>query len=332
MLTTAGKELVVLKDGAEVTEVKSTTKGNYAVVEVELRPKKDQKSSPTDTSPSLKLWQEKFKHDANTPEVFDYLWINVTAPSATNSPLDCLTRDGEALKVRGGCSITVDLLNKLTRKNGKWFEGKGSSASYYKNTFDTYTNVIGIDKENFLSILKEKISEYQIDKSCYHIAHFLAQIIHESAHFDTTLEYASGTAYGTQHSSAEDMEHTQDSDGPKYLGRGLIQLTWKKNYRQYGKSKGDELKFVNNPDTIGNDMKNAIDASCWYWRNTGAVSQKFNSKGDINILIDNARDDVTLVSQSVNGGRYGHANGLAERKRLYKEIAKAMNLEIGEIL
>jgi predicted chitinase len=218
-------------------------------------------------------------------------------------------------------------LNKLTGKDGKWFEGKGTNASYYRTTYDTYTDVIGIDKENFLAVLKQKISEYQINKSCYHIAHFLAQIIHESAHFDTTLEYASGTAYGTQHSSAEKMEHTQDSDGPKYRGRGLIQLTWKKNYRIYGKSKGDELKFVNDPNAIGNNIINAIDASCWYWRKNGTISQLYDAKGDINILIDNDRDNVTLVTKAVNGG----SNGLDERKRLYKEIVKAMNLEIGEI-
>lgn len=136
MLTTAGKELVVLKDDAEVTEVKATTKGNYAVVEVELRPKKDQKSSQTDTSPSLELWQEKFKHEANTPEVFDYLWINVTAPSATNSPLDCLI--GSELKVK---PLSFNWMDTPIVKLLVSYESKGAYGAY---------NITGVnDNGNF---------------------------------------------------------------------------------------------------------------------------------------------------------------------------------------
>ncbi|MDD3596773.1 RHS repeat-associated core domain-containing protein, partial [Sulfuricurvum sp.] len=93
MLTTAGKELIMLKDGVEVTEVSVASKGTYAAIEVELRPKKDRKSSATDTSPSLELWQEKF-----TLNKFDHLWLNVSCPSAKNKQMDCLK--GNELKFR----------------------------------------------------------------------------------------------------------------------------------------------------------------------------------------------------------------------------------------
>lgn len=70
-------------------------------------------------------------------------------------------------------------------------------------------------------------------------------------------------------------------------------------------------------------MFNAIDASCWYWRNNGGVYVKYGAKGDINVLIDNDRDNVSLVTLAVNGGD----NGLPEREELFHLIKKEWGLK-----
>ena len=116
MLMTAGKELIMLKAGAQVTEVTVTSQGTFAVVEVELRPKKDKKSSVTDTSPSLELWQEKFKHAPNTAEKFDHLWLKVSSPSAKNTPQEYLK--GEELKLRGeDCTSKFHKVSKIVLRH-----------------------------------------------------------------------------------------------------------------------------------------------------------------------------------------------------------------------
>lgn len=69
-------------------------------------------------------------------------------------------------------------------------------------------------------------------------------------------------------------------------------------------------------------MYNAIDVSCWYWRNNGGVHTKHNAKGDINILIDNENNNVELVTLAVNGG----SNGLAERKGIFEAIKREWKL------
>ncbi|MDY7830414.1 hypothetical protein UXA55_12485 [Aeromonas caviae] len=63
-------------------------------------------------------------------------------------------------------------------------------------------------------------------------------------------------------------------------------------------------------------MANAIEASCWYWRFNGAVHKKFDAKGDINILVDNDRDNVKLITLAVNGGD----NGLLDRMKYFNLI------------
>ena len=244
-------------------------------------------------------------------------------PTPVHKPISDDTCMGESKEKRcEKCEITVDLLNELIKNSGEWFMGKGSKSKTYRAEYATYTDIHAFDKKKFISILKLKMKQYNINKSCYHVAHFLSQIIHESAHFDTTLEYGSGHNYEPGiHRSAIKNGNIHKGDGKKYRGRGLIQLTWKNNYRAYGKSRG--VDFVKNPESIGNTMENAIDASCWYWRHHGAIYKKYNAKGDINILIDNDKYNVKLITLAVNGGK----NGLSERQQIFTKLVKKWKLK-----
>ncbi|KQA21243.1 hypothetical protein AAY54_06495 [Vibrio metoecus] len=73
-------------------------------------------------------------------------------------------------------------------------------------------------------------------------------------------------------------------------------------------------------------MNYAVESACIYWRHWGALSKKFNANGDINILIDNAPNDVELISQAVNGGSYGHSNGLDDRIDKFNKIKNSLGL------
>lgn len=100
-----------------------------------------------------------------------------------------------------------------------------------------------------------------------------------------------------------------------------MQLTWKRNYEAYSDYRG--LDFIGSPELIATDMYNAIDVSCWFWRRSGAVSQKYGANGDVNILIDNEPGNVRLVTLAVNGG----SNGLHERMALFNMICRSWGLE-----
>jgi putative chitinase len=119
--------------------------------------------------------------------------------------------------------------------------------------------------------------------------HFLAQCAHESDHFQTTREYASGKAY----EGRKDLGNNQKGDGERYRGRGLIQLTGRANYESASKALGEP--YAADPALVEKFPAAAV-VSGWFW-----------STHDINKHAD--RDDVRAVTKVVNGG----LNGLDSR-------------------
>jgi predicted chitinase len=217
--------------------------------------------------------------------------------------------------------ITVSLVEKVTGKTGLWFTGKGGSRRFAKEFQENYPNIYGFDKHEFIDLLNEAFERHGI-VTPYQQAHFVAQCFHESAHFETTIEFATGGGYDPGvHASAIANGNTEVGDGQKYKGKGLIQLTWKNNYKAYSKFKNIDL--VSNPNLIAENMYLAVDVSCWFWRKKGAVYKKHEAKGDINILIDKEPLNVSLVTLAVNGG----SNGLSERTDIFNALMKEWGLK-----
>ena len=130
---------------------------------------------------------------------------------------------------------------------------------------------------------------------------FLAQLAHESDGFKTTREYASGSAY----EGRSDLGNTQEGDGRRYRGRGLIQLTGRANYREF--SKLLDVNIEDNPDVV-ETFPYALEVSTLFWSERG-----------LNGIADTG--DFRKVTRRINGGY----NGMADRER-YFEIAKQLDL------
>jgi predicted chitinase len=121
----------------------------------------------------------------------------------------------------------------------------------------------------------------------------VAQWAHESDHFKTATEYASGDDY----EGRNDLGNTQKGDGRRFKGRGRIQITGRSNYEAMAKAL--DIDCVANPDLLAEPPYSELASGQW-WR-----------MHDCNRFCD--RDDFIGLTKRINGG----TRGLAERQRLY---------------
>jgi putative chitinase len=160
---------------------------------------------------------------------------------------------------------------------------------------------------------------YEID-TAQEFCHFLAQGCHETDHFKTLEEYASGKAY----EGRADLGNTQPGDGVKFKGRGIFQTTGRANYLQLGIKLGKRDFFINSPELL-EDPEYAVWSACEYWKTRGLNDAA--NHADTDLLKKKYRGnviDVTpveFISLTINGGY----NGMDERKNFY---ANAKNILI----
>ena len=168
---------------------------------------------------------------------------------------------------------------------------------------DSAVNAL-VDK--FIPPLNKNLGTYGINTPL-RIAHFLAQMMHESGGFRFTKELASGAAYDTGRLAAKLGNTTEaDGDGQKYKGRGLVQITGRNNYKAFCLWLGGAPDVYRHPELV--EQPNlAVLAAIWYWD-----SRK------LNLLAD--KDDLNGITKIVNGGY----NGLAERRSILVNAKKVL--------
>lgn len=132
--------------------------------------------------------------------------------------------------------------------------------------------------------------EYGIMESGLRLAHFMAQLAHESGGFRYMEELASGKAY----EGRADLGNTSSGDGIRFKGRGPIQLTGRANYRTFGRRIGVDLE--RHPE-IAAVPSIGLHTALEYWKDRG-----------LNALAD--ANDIEGITRRINGG----LNGLADRK------------------
>lgn len=169
---------------------------------------------------------------------------------------------------------------------------------------------LGIDHK-WLDPLNETFAKYDIStpkrQAC-----FIGQCMHESMGFKVTVEnlnYSAAALMRTWPSrfpdmdTAEKYEHnpqkiaskvyagrmgnTTPEEAGMYIGRGLIQLTGKDNYKAVSDALGVDL--MANPQLVEQPRYAALTAG-WFW----------NKKG-LNALVD----DIETMTKRINGGTLG---------------------------
>ena len=182
---------------------------------------------------------------------------------------------------------------------------------------------LGIDVK-WLTPINDTFAKYEINTPKRQAA-FIGQCAHESNNFqtleenlhysavalmrvwpsrfpdlDTAEKYANNPEKIANKVYAGRMGNTEEGDGWKYHGRGLIQLTGKENYGNCGSNLG--LDFIGNPDRVLDPEYAALSAG-WFW----------NKKG-LNTLADS--QDYETMTKRINGGLIG----LEDRKAKINKV------------
>jgi putative chitinase len=179
----------------------------------------------------------------------------------------------------------------------------------------------------WVDVLNELLPEFGIEYSDQ-VAMFIAQCGHESSQFNVleeNLNYsgrrllqvfpkyfneAQVSVFANKPEKIANviysnrMGNTNQGDGWKYRGRGVIQLTGKTNYRNASNSLFETDFLLENPEAASEDKRTAMLTALWFWedRELGEVT------------------DIKKATRIINGGY----NGIEERQKLYNKALSVL--------
>ena len=196
----------------------------------------------------------------------------------------------------------------------------------FEFTQDKLQSILSKNKEvaEWYSLMNTMLPKYDINTES-RVAGFLAQCGHESLEFTVlkeNLNYSSdalnrvfpkyferagrdATEYHRQpekianviYANRMDNGDTASGDGYRFRGRGVIQLTGRANYTNFGKS------INKTPEQVVEYLETkqgALESACWFWSTNG-----LNRYADA--------QDIVGMTKRINGGTIG----LEDRKKHY---------------
>ena len=145
----------------------------------------------------------------------------------------------------------------------------------------------------------------------HRLAHYLAQVAHESGGFKYDKEIWGPTNAQKRYEGRKDLGNIQPGDGWRFRGRGPIQVTGRFNYRAFtdwAKALDPAApNFENDPDALNTDPWEGL-SPIWYW-----------DRHNLNRYAD--ADDLYGITRWINGG----LNGLNDRMERYVRAALVLS-------
>lgn len=175
--------------------------------------------------------------------------------------------------------LSLDMIRRIAK-------GKvdAANAQSFLLAYSRYGSIMGLDQP-------------------HRLAHFLPQLLHESADFRYDREIWGPTPAQKRYDTRTDLGNTAaaDGDGKLYMGRTGIQITGKANYREFrdwcrAKVNPQAPDFVAKPDLVNTDPWEGL-GPFWYWDTRGL--NRFADAGN-----------VEMITRRINGGLNGYDDRL----------------------
>lgn len=201
---------------------------------------------------------------------------------------------------------------------------------------------VGVRREyadRYLNDFNSLLERHGID-SPLRVAHFLAQVLHESGllrHVEENLNYSAkglrsifgkyfrsdteANAFARQPAKIANRVYANrigngseaSGDGFRFRGRGLIQLTGRANYQSFSDWLGVDV--VSTPDKVASDY--AVHSAVFYWSTRKRSGLSLNTYAD--------RDSLLDITRAVNGGTIG----LEDRRHLLLKLKQQLRSRPG---
>jgi putative chitinase len=172
----------------------------------------------------------------------------------------------------------------------------------------------------YAPLLEELMPKYGISTAKRAQA-FLAQLAHESDCFNATEEYASGAQY----EGRKDLGNVNPGDGKRFKGRGLIQITGRRNYTACSKALFGDMTLIKYPEKL-KEPRWAVESACWFWKAWGLSEVAdldetwTHSTHNPDGTIKHTYTKFEWLTKLINGGQ----NGLAQRKMFYERAKQVI--------
>lgn len=168
--------------------------------------------------------------------------------------------------------------------------------------------------ETYALQMSKQFPQYQMSTP-RRVAAFLGQVGHESAglqiveemrsKWNTTDPKDQNCPTGNLYENRKDLGNYVPNDGPKYIGRGIIQLTGRINYNKFGSRVGVDL--VNHPERA-KEPPTSVKIALEYWKD-----KNLNSQADV--------WRIDKITELVNGKA---KLGLKERTEISERALKVL--------
>ena len=142
--------------------------------------------------------------------------------------------------------------------------------------------------KEFVKSFNDYSEQFGIDTPL-RVAHYIAQVAHETGELKWLEEIASGQKY----EGRKDLGNTQPGDGKRFKGRGYLQCTGRANYQAYQDSGYCVGDLMAHPEWLAK-QPGCQKASMWFWK-----------RNNLNKYAD--ADDCRSVTKKINGGHNSYS-------------------------
>ena len=206
---------------------------------------------------------------------------------------------GDPIKMSTEFSITDDdnnfsqsnLANAMNSiQDNPWFSALVLGTSRFETGGDGLVDEVALSRQNIMDLPTERNKNGQAKNAIRRRLENAGIVTVDNVITDL---YSAEAVFNARYGNREDLGNTQEGDGNRFKGRGLVQLTGRRNYQIIQDrlaAKGIDIDLVNNPE-LANDERYALPIALTYLQSVNQENAKEMGPHKLTRLINRYEDE-----------------------------------------